>query len=803
MAYSRMKIRRLQARFLLAATVPTALFGSAIGIYAAVVADTSLVLATAALLPVALAGSVAWAYRLGHGVGNTLEQLVSATSGLRSGHFEPPSHPCRDVEIERLTGALASLSQHIEYTQGQLHERIATATHELQETLAALEARNEEVETARSEAEAASAFKSRFLTNISHEIRTPMNSILGFIELMDENELNPVQIDYLTTIRSSALSLLSLLNGILDLSKIESGRMELEYADTDINAVLFETYHLFAPQAFGKGIELTVSPARKADARVRIDSTRLKQVLINLVSNAVKFTDTGHVRLAADTVARADGSVGITFSCGDTGRGIPHAAQAHLFRAFAQGEPIGDEPRLRPADTGLGLHIASEIVFLMEGVIEFRSEPGVGSEFWFSLELERAHRHPDASATSDPVRRVVLLEPDGTVADAHCALLENAGIEPLRVTDAASASQAISDADAREQSFAAVLIHVGAEQLHSHDVSAPPPELLDRGIPVLAYTYAQCMRRRRFLLQTGFSEVLDQTPEPTHLRTALESILLPAHTAPAEDDGGHVHATAGVNDAAHEILIVDDQPLNLKLFEHYLLASPYAPLPAQSSDEALYQAGLRPFAAILLDIHLPERDGLETARLLRAPECINANTPIIAVTADAFVERSRAAVAAGMNDVLVKPVGRQQLLECLNRWCTDQEPSSHTTLAEHVGPQDTSRRDSQAPLYDPHDGRDRAGGRDDVAHDLFVMLQRHVPESLEELEAAHSASDWQELHAAAHRLKGAAAYCGVPRLRGNIEQLERRIAAGSDVELAFFELTDTLKALQRLEADAS
>ncbi len=331
-----------------------------------------------ALTAIALGLTALVAVRIGRSVTDPVHELVRAIERIRSGEYEYRPRAESGGELGQLERGVRELTAGIEGTRRSLHERIDEATRELQDTLAKLEERNAELESARREAEAASEFKSRFLANISHEIRTPMNSILGFTELLERADLDPVYSDYLVTIQSSAQSLLSLLNGILDLSKIESGHMELEYADTDVNELLFETFNLLAPQAFAKGVEFVVNPAPRRNSAVRVDAVRLKQVLINLASNAVKFTDEGFVRVSAHAASRADGGVALTFSFVDTGRGIPHEAQARLFQAFAQGEHMRGDERPRATGTGLGLHIASEIVFLMDGLIEFRSEPGAG-----------------------------------------------------------------------------------------------------------------------------------------------------------------------------------------------------------------------------------------------------------------------------------------------------------------------------------------------------------------------------------------------------------------------------------------
>lgn len=245
---------------------------------------------------------------------------------------------------------------------------------------------------------------------------------------------------------------------------------------------------------------------------------------------------------------------------------------------------------------------------------------------------------------------------------------------------------------------------------------------------------------------------------------------------------------------------MDDQPVNLKLLELFLEDTDWETVAATGSDEALDHARLTRFDAILMDVHLPDRDGIETSALLRMPGEINARTPIIAITADGFAEQADAAMAAGMNDVLVNPVGRTALLERLAQW---SHPGGCDADSPGSGAENESGESGLPPCYDPQDATDRAGGHTGVANELFTMLCRHLPSSRAELRSAHARNDREALLAAAHRLKGAAAYCGVPRLRHEIAVLERCARDGADPVNAVETVCATIDALLRMaERDA-
>ncbi|WP_070988724.1 response regulator [Halofilum ochraceum] len=742
-----------------------------------------------ALAVIALGITALVAVRIGRSVTDPVHELVRGIERIREGDYDYRPRVASGGELGQLERGVRELTVGIEGTKRSLNERIEEATSELQATLAKLEERNAELESARREAEAASEFKSRFLANISHEIRTPMNSILGFTELLGRADLDPVYADYLVTIQSSAQSLLSLLNGILDLSKIESGHMELEYADTDVNELLFETFNLLAPQAFAKGVEFVVKPAPRRHSAVRVDAVRLNQVLINLASNAVKFTDQGLVQIGAHAVSRADGGVALTFSFRDTGRGIPHEAQARLFQAFAQGEDVCGEQRPRATGTGLGLHIASEIVFLMDGLIEFRSEPGAGSEFWFTLELEQAHTALGRNERG-PRRRVALvIDGDPDFIATHVDILAMAGID----ADPVATDRPTSDWPDMA-ALDATLVHIPARDIHDGKMTLPA-SIPSSDIPVFAYIYAEDPEIHRRLLDEGFGHVVQKTPDPRVLRDALERALdQPGHEGarPPWSD----HAGLGSNGSPPaKVLVVDDQPVNLKLLESFLEGTGWETVAATGSDEALYHARLTRFDAILMDIHLPERDGIETSAMLRTPGELNAHTPILAITADAFADQAHAAMAAGMNDVLVKPVSRATLLERLSQWCHAGE---HESGATEFDEKDGARAATPPPYYDPEDARTRAGGRSGVADELFTMLCQHLPSSRAALRSALDRGDPQALLTAAHRLKGAAAYCGVPRLRHDIANLEDRVRNGDDPTQAVNTVCDTIDVLQKM-----
>lgn len=625
----------------------------------------------------------------------------------------------------------------------------------LEATVARLHADNSRLETARREAEAASERKSRYLADISHEIRTPMNAILGYTDLLANDDQRNRRDDYLATIRESVGGLLPLLNGVLDLSKAEAGGIRLNHEDTDLNRLLAEMFRLFAPQCFAKGVELIVEPLPEADAAVRADPMRLKQILVNLMSNAIRFTDRGHIRLSALASASGEQPDSIRFTVADCGCGIPEEVKPGLFEAFEQGQPSGNGPSL-DAGTGLGLNIASELVRLMGSHIELDSTPGHGTTFWFDLEIERTAppETPRSRAAAQP--RVALIDPNATTRGPYTTLLERAGIEaePL-------AGDPLGTADRTVWSrYDAVMVQVPASAGVTTPIPDPPVRLERTGLPLIALVYDHDAALRRALWKAGYRRIVSKTADPAVLRDAFEKALIEEPEPPA--------ASEPPATGQQRLLIVDDDAVNLHLMSEYASSSGFEATTAASSEDALRRAESEPFDAILMDLHLPDRDGAETSRLLRSANGPNARTPIIAVTGDALAEQANRAIRAGIDDILIKPISRNALVNRLQSW---QPPDASPTAG------------TSPSTVDSTEANRRARGRSDVARELFAILCRTLPESRATLERARAEHDWKTIREEGHRLHGAMAYCGVPRLEAALAELQRAARASDAVTL--------------------
>ncbi len=615
----------------------------------------------------------------------------------------------------------------------------------LEATVARLHADNSRLDTARREAEAASERKSRYLADISHEIRTPMNAILGYTDLLAQDDQRGRHADYVATIRESVDGLLPLLNGVLDLSKAQAGHIRLNHEEIDLNRLLAEMFRLFAPQSFAKGVELIVEPLPHADAAVHADPMRLKQVLVNLVSNAIRFTDRGHIRLSATAVAGEGQRSTIRFTVEDCGCGIPEEVKPRLFEAFEQGDHTGNGPSLE-AGTGLGLSIASELVGLMGGRIEFDSVANRGATFWFELDFDQTAPEMAGDTAAAPHPRIALVDPDAVTRGPYTTLLKRAGIgvEPLTEDQLGPADRSAW------RRYDAIVVHVPASAGVTRPIPEPPAHLERTGLPLVALVHDQGPTLRRALWKAGYRRILGKSADPAILRDAFDQALAREPRPPAVDTP---------STSQRRLLIVDDHAVNLRLMSEHATLTGFEAITASSSEDALRRAETESFDAIVMDLHLPERDGAETARLLRTGGGPNARTPIIAVTGDALAEQANRAIRAGIDDILIKPISRTALINRLQAWNVP-DPRSVPSSTGGTAPLDASEANR------------RARGRPDVARELFTILCRTLPPSRDTLAQARTERDWKTIREESHRLQGAVAYCGVPRLEAALAELQ-------------------------------
>lgn len=587
-------------------------------------------------------------------------------------------------------------------------------------------------------AEAASEAKSRFLATMSHEIRTPMNGILGLLELHQRTALSAEQQDQVRVIRESATTLLAVLDDVLDFSKLEVGQIEIERLPLSLREIVEGVLHTFAAAASQKHVRLVVFVDPAIPATVTGDPVRLRQILFNLCNNAIKFTARGQVVVRVEPV-RA-GSQRIRFSVSDTGIGIPEDIQKKLFQPFQQAEASTTR---RFGGSGLGLSISKALVDLMGGDIGLLSRPGVGSEFWFRVELPAA-AGGEALAWPATLLRDVKIGLNVQDAEERQFLqryLESAGAVCATGKDAGR--YVIEDAAA-------------SAGLRLRDTGNPAMEVLwvDRPIGALALIQA-------------VAKLSGRAP-----RSAPAPAAAPALAAVAPMD---------LDSAEHSgrlILVAEDHPTNRRVIGAQLLTLGFLGDLAGDGREALTKAGQRSYSLVLTDLHMPEMDGLQLSRELRARQVKASHggrLPIIALTANTLSGETEQCMAAGMDDFLVKPVTLDALGRHLERWIPQAlAPRPPSAPAIAPGPAPIDLEVLRAVL-----GSDEHG-----VNELLGDFVRINAPLVQQLEAAGSAGALDKVEMLAHKILGSAHFAGAKPLAEALASLEKLAHRGQHDEIA-------------------
>ena len=636
-----------------------------------------------------------------------------------------------------------------------------------------------ELAAARDAALESSRLKSEFLANMSHEIRTPMNGVVGFTQLLLDTPLNAQQGRYVRLLEQSATSLLDIISDILDFSKMEAGKLRLEQIDFDLREVVEDALDLFSARAQAKGLELTALLPPGVPQMVRGDPLRVRQVLINLVSNALKFTDHGEITVQVSLQRETDEKLGLRFEVHDSGIGIAPEAQARLFQAFTQAD--GSTTR-KYGGTGLGLAICRQLVELMGGQIGVHSRPGKGSTFWFAVELQRRSGAVPAPAPAPECLarvRVLIVDDNATNRKVLHHQTSSWRMRDTAVASGAEGLRELREAAAKGEPFQLLLTDMMMPEMDglalAHAVKADPQLA---GLRVVMLTSLWQPAEPEELAAAGIAACLPKPVKQAVLFHCLAGVMgvasaptpAPRHaTPPAERLRGPARQA--------RVLLAEDLPINQQVALGLLQSLGLRADLAANGTAALEAVAQRDYDIILMDCQMPGMDGYEATRRIRQreQERQTGRAHIIALTAHALADDREKCLAVGMDDHLTKPLLVEALTAALERW----QPGTTTPAS----PAPASSVNGRAAVLDDEIVQRLRGLRGAADPTLFARLMELFQESAEQqikaMRLAAGAGDASGLQKAAHALKGASLNIGASAMAESCRQLENLDNSGS------------------------